>query len=136
MFKPSGATSEREYIEALPSERKAIILSLDKVIRASSPRFKRHFSYNMLGYGSFKYTNYKKEVIDWPTIALASQKNYVSLYVCALDGREYLPEKFKKELGKVSVGRSCIRFKRLEDLHMPTLKKVLKLAAKKPGLIQ
>ncbi len=40
----------------------------------------------------------------------------------------------KKELGKVSVGKSCIRFKKLEDIHLPTLKKVLQLAAKSPGL--
>ena len=89
----------------------------------------------MLGYGSFKSRNYKKEIIDWPVIALASQKNYMSLYVCALDGKQYLAEKYKKELGKVSVGKSCIRFKKLEDLNLKTLEKVIKLAAKNPGLV-
>lgn len=136
MFKPVKAANASEYIKALPDERQRIILALDKMIRAASPRFKRGFSYNMLGYGTFKYKNYKGELIDWPTVALASQKQYVSLYVCALDGENYLAEKFKKDLGKVSVGKSCIRFKRLEDLHIPTVKKVLKLASKKPGLSQ
>ena len=89
----------------------------------------------MPGYGKFKYENYKKEIIDWPTIALASQKNYMSLYLCAVDKGEYIAEKYKNELGKVSVGKSCIRFKKLEDLNLKTLKKVIKLAAKSPGLV-
>ena len=89
----------------------------------------------MLGYGSFPYLNYKKEMVDWPIIALANQKNYVSLYVCAVDHGQYIADKYKKELGKVSVGNSCIRFKKLEDINLPILKKVLQLAAKSPGLI-
>ncbi len=89
----------------------------------------------MLGYGSFKYKNYQKKIIDWPIVALASQKNYISLYVCALDGKQYLAEKYKDKLGKVSVGKSCIRFKKIEDLHLPTFKTVLKRAAQSPGLV-
>ena len=71
----------------------------------------------MLGYGSFPYVNYKKEQIEWPVISLANQKHYVSVYVCALDEGKYLAEKYAAELGKVSVGKSCIRFKKLEDVH-------------------
>jgi hypothetical protein len=88
----------------------------------------------MLGYGTFPYLNNKKEKLEWPVIALANQKNYISLYVCALDKGQYIAEKHKKELGKVSVGKSCIRFKKLEDVNLPVLKKVLQLAAKSPGL--
>ncbi|MCA9389453.1 MAG: DUF1801 domain-containing protein, partial [Candidatus Magasanikbacteria bacterium] len=108
---------------------------LHEFIQKSVPKLKPHFAYNMLGYGSFPYVNYKKEQILWPTIAMANQKNYISIYVCAIDGKEYLAEKFKDDLGKVSVGKSCIRFKKLEDLHLPTLKKVLQLAAKSPGFV-
>jgi len=52
-----------------------------------------------------------------------------------VDHGEYIAEKHKKELGKVSVGRSCIRFKKVEDLNLKTLEKVIKLAAKSPGLV-
>lgn len=89
----------------------------------------------MPGYGTFKYKNSKKEIIDWPTIAIASQKNYISVYVCAVENGEYIAEKHKSELGKVSVGRSCIRFKKIEDVNLEALKKVLKLAEKSLGLV-
>lgn len=63
--------------------------------------------------------------MDWPIIALASQKNYISVYVCASDGKEYIAEKYKDKLGKVSVGKSCIRFKKLEDVDLNVLKEVV-----------
>lgn len=136
MFKPTKATSVKEYIAMLEPERKKMIIALDKLIRGVSPKFKQHFAYNMIGYGSFPYVNYKKEKISWPIVALASQKQYISIYVCAVDADTYIAEKHKKELGNVSVGKSCIRFKKLEDLNLPALKKVLAFAAKKPGLVQ
>ncbi len=135
MFKPVKATSVKEYLAALPKERREPVEFLHKLIQKTSPKLKAHFAYNMLGYGSFPYRNYKKEMIEWPVVSLASQKNYMSLYVCAVDKGKYLAETYKKELGKVSVGKSCIRFKKVEDLNLPALKKVLKFAEKFPGLI-
>lgn len=134
MFKQVKAKTVEEYFAMLPPERKEPLEFLHSFIQKTAPSLKPHFSYNMLGYGSFKYKNYKKEIIDWPTVSLASQKNYISLYVCAVSDGEYIAEKHKKELGKVSVGKSCIRFKKVEDLNLEALKKVILLAEKSPGL--
>lgn len=134
MFKKVKADSVASYIAAQPAERQGPLKALDKLIRKTVPKLKAHFAYNMIGYGSFKYLNYKKETIHWPTVALAGQKNYYSIYICALENGKYIAEKYKKDLGKVSVGKSCIRFKKPEDLDPKGLAKVLKLAAKFPGL--
>ncbi len=134
MFKPTKAKTVKEYMDALPPERREIIEALDDLIKKTAPKLKPHFAHNMLGYGSFPYKNNKKETLEWHTIGLASQKNYISLYVCAVENGEYIAEKHKKELGNVSVGRSCISFKKLEDLNLATLKKVIKAAEKNPGL--
>lgn len=134
MFKSVKATTVKEYLAAVPADRKELIDFLHAFIQKAAPTLKPHFAYNMLGYGSFPYKNYKKELIEWPVIALANQKNYISLYVCSLVDGAYVAETFAKELGKVSVGKSCIRFKKVEDIHLPTLKKVIALAAKHPGL--
>lgn len=135
MFKPVKAKSSQEYFEALPEERKEIMTFLDVFIKENAPSLESNFLYNMPGYGSFKYKNYKKEMIDWPVIAMASQKNYISLYLCAVDKYGYIAEQYKNDLGKVSVGKSCIRFKKLKDVNLDTLKKVIKIAEKSPGLI-
>jgi hypothetical protein len=135
MFKEVKATNVKEYLKMLPKERLPIIENLHSFIQKVAPSLKPHFAYNMLGYGKFKYKNYKKEEIYWPTVALASQKNYISLYICALEGGEYVAEKYKNDLGNVSVGKSCIRFKKIADLNLKTLEKVIKLAEKSPGIV-
>lgn len=135
MFKAVKAKTVVGYLAAVPKERQEAVRFVHQFIQKAAPKLKSHFAYNMLGYGSFPYKNYKKESITWPVVALANQKNYISLYVCAVSDGEYLAEKFKQDLGKVSVGKSCIRFKKVEDLNLPVLKKVLQLAQKNPGLI-
>lgn len=135
MFKENKATTVDEYLSQVPDERRETMQFLHEFIQKSAPKLKPFFAYNMLGYGSFKYKNYKDEIIDWPIVALASQKNYMSLYICALDGKEYLAEKHKANLGRVSIGKSCIRFKKLEDLNLSTVEKIIKEASKSPGLV-
>lgn len=135
MFKKVKATNIEEYLDQVPEERKEIILFLHEFIQKVAPKLNPHLAYNMLGYGSFPYKNYKKEMIEWPIIALANQKNHVSIYICAVIDGKYIAETHAKELGKVSVGKSCIRFKKIEDVNLDALKKVILLAAKNPGLV-
>jgi hypothetical protein len=135
MFKPTKAKSVRAYLAAVPQERKKTIEFLHRFIRKAAPSLTPHFAYNMLGYGSFPYRNYKHEIVDWPVVALANQKQYISIYVCSVEKGRYVAETFKKELGKVSVGRSCIRFRNLEDIRLPVLKRVIRAAARNPGLV-
>ena len=134
MFKPTGAKTVAQYLSAVPKERKEAIAFLHTFIQKAAPSLKPHFASNMLGYGSFPYRNYKNEAITWPVVALANQKYYISIYVCAVADGKYLAEAFADKLGKVSVGKSCIRFKKIEDLNLVDLKRLLKAAAKNPGL--
>ena len=134
MFKPVKAKTIAEYFAMLPEDRKQPLNFLHQFIQKAAPALKPHFAYNMLGYGSFKYKNHKKELLEWPTVSLANQKNYISLYICAVQNGKYVAETHAKELGKVSVGKSCIRFNKTEDLNLKELEKVLKIAEKSPGL--
>ncbi len=134
MFKPVEAKSVKEYLAAVPAERKELILFLHEFIQKAVPKLKPHMASNMLGYGSFPYLNHKKETVQWPVVALANQKQYVSVYVCALEAGQYIAEKHATELGKVSVGKSCIRFKKLEDVNLVGLKKSTPTRSKKPWI--
>ncbi len=134
MFKPTAAKDRDSYFACIDEPRRSQIVALDLVIQKAVPSLKPNFLYNMPGYGTFKYQNYKKEIIDWPVVALASQKNYISIYVCSMINGKYLAEIYKNKLGRVSIGKSCIRFKKIDDLNMAALRDLLKEAAKKPGL--
>lgn len=136
MFKPTKAKTVKDYLRDVPDAQRETVEFLHDFIQKTAPSFKAHFARNMLGYGSFPYKNSKtKQMMEWHTIGLASQKNYISLYVCAVVNGKYIAEMHKKELGKVNVGKSCISFKKLSDLNLDGLKKVLKLAEKNPGLV-
>lgn len=133
MFKPVKATTIKEYIDSIDEPRKAQIIELDSFIKKTVPSLKSNFAYNMLGYGSFHYKSKSGREGDWPVVSLASQKNYISVYVCSVKDGKYIPEANKDALGKVSVGKSCIRFKKIEDVNLDVLKKVLTEAVKDPG---
>ena len=57
----------------------------------------------------------------WPLIALAAQKRHLSLYVCAVVDGGYLAEERAERLGKVSCGKSCIRFTSLDRVDTDEL---------------
>ena len=134
MFAKNEATTVEEYLLLVPHDRKKAIDFLHDFIQKTVPKLKPYFAANMIGYGSFHYLDSKKQKKDWPVIALANQKNYITIYVCAVVKDKAAIEKYKKELGKLSKGISCIRFKKIEGINLETLKKVLKLAEKNPGV--
>jgi hypothetical protein len=134
MFKKVKADSVESYLVSTPKEQKEDFLFLHNFIKKTVPKLKLYFASNMLGYDSFPWRNSKKELISWPTISLASQKNYITVFVCSVEDGKYLLENYKKELGKVNVGKTSISIKKIDDLNLPGFKKVLLYAQKHPGL--
>lgn len=121
-----------QYIASLPDDRRAAVQTIHRAIMKAVPKLKPFVIYGMIGYGKFHYKYPSGREGDWAVVALASQKNYLSLYLCCADQGGYLAEQNKARLGKVSVGRSCIRFKKLDDLNLPV---ALELAKKASGLL-
>jgi len=134
MFAKNAARSIEEYLSLIPGDRKKDIDFLQAFIQKAVPALKPHYASNMIGYGSFSYLDSKKQKKDWPVISLANQKNFISIYVCALIKDKDAVEKYKKNLGKLTKSLSCIRFKTIEEINLDTLKTVLQLAEKNPGV--
>ena len=134
MFKPTKAKTIEEYIASIEEPRRSDVIELDKFIRKVAPTLTPHFATNMLGYGTFHYKSKSGREGDWQVIGLASQKNYISIYLCAIVDGKYVAESFGKKLGNVDVGKSCIRFKKLSDIKLEVLEEAIKKGAKHPGL--
>jgi hypothetical protein len=105
-----------EYITKLEEPRKSEIAALDKLIRKEAPNLKPFIHSGMLAYGHWHYKYASGREGDWFRIGVASNKNCVSLYVCAMDGKGYVAE-------------SCVRFKRLSDLDEAVLAKLIREGA-------
>jgi hypothetical protein len=79
----------------------------------------------MLGYGRFHYRYKTGREGDASLVALASRKQYISLYVLCADENGYLAERYVERLPKASIGRSCVRFKRVADIDLGVLRELL-----------
>lgn len=126
MFKPSKASTPQEYISMLEEPRKSEIKKLHAFIKKSAPKLKPYLEGSIIGYGKFPYKSKSGREGEWFVLGLANQKNYISIYSCAMKDGQYLAEKSKPILGKASIGKSCIRYKKIEDIPWEQLKKVLK----------
>lgn len=106
----SRASTPREYIAGLAEPRRSDI--------------------SRLAFGPYHYKYATGREGDWFRIGVASNVSYISLYACAADERGYVAERYKDELPKANIGRSCVRFKKFEDLDPKALTALLKETAK------
>ena len=133
MFKPTSAKTPDEYIAMIDEPRRSEIQALHNLITKTLPNQKPLIMSGMIGYGTFEYKYSSGRSGTWSLVMLASQKNYISLYVCALDGEQYIAEKYKDKLPKTSIGKSCIRFKHLEDVDLDIIVEILRRTEKLGG---
>lgn len=133
MFKPTSAQTPDEYIAAIPEPRRQDFETIHALIQKTVPSLKPHILSGMIGYGTYHYRYASGREGDWSLIALANQKNYISVYVCALENAKYIAEAYRDKLPKASIGKSCIRFKTLKDIDLSILTEIIKKAEKVGG---
>ncbi len=117
MLKPVSAQTPDDYIAQIEEPRRSAIEKLHRLILTTAPSLKPSMQAGMIGYGAYRYKYASGREGTAPIVALASQKSYISVYVSASDEGGYCAERRKAELPKASIGKCCIRFKKLEDLQ-------------------
>lgn len=132
-MKTTAPANPAAYLKTLDDAGRATLETLHRAIRKAAPKLKAELMTGMgatpiIGYGKFHYRYASGREGDWFLVGLCARKNYFSLYVCAVDEGRYLAEQAAATLGKVKVGRSCITFKRLEDLNVDAAMAVVKRA--------
>jgi hypothetical protein len=120
----SAATTVEAYLDSLPPERQHVLAAVRAVILANLPAgYQEGMQYGMIGYfvplERYPIT-YNKQPLSYA--ALAAQKNYLSLYLNCVYGSAELRAQFEaayRQSGKrLDMGKSCVRFKRLDDLPL------------------
>jgi Domain of unknown function (DU1801) len=118
-----------DYLGSLPDARREIVGRVHEVVRKAVPELEVRMWQRFIAYGTYNYRYASGREGDWFPIGLTNNKAYVSLYLCAADGDGYLAEANAERLGKVSVGKSCVRFKRLEDVNLDVVAELSRRAA-------
>ncbi len=120
--------SVTDFINAVKDEQAradcwAIVELMQKVTKAEP----KMWGANIVGFGMYTYKYASGKTGDWPMVGFSPRKQNLTLYV--MGGFEDHDELMEK-LGKFTCGKSCIYIKRFSDLHVPTLKKLLKASIK------
>lgn len=123
-----------DYIRGLDGPRRADVRVLHEMVRRLAPQLEPTMEFDMPGYGKYHYKYESGREGDWALVLLGSQKSHISVYVSAMteDGSRYLAEEYADKLGKVTVGKSCIKFKQLADVDTAVLEELLTKASTRP----
>jgi hypothetical protein len=109
-------------------QRRADCLAVLELMKDLSGEPAVMWSKSIIGFGSFRYRGKTGEG-DWFPVGFSPRKQDLTLYLhCVLEEQGALLEK----LGKHKIGKSCLYLKALEDIHVPTLKRLIKTAIKSP----
>lgn len=137
----STATTVEQYLASLPEDRRLVLSAVREVICKNLDKdYEEGMQYGMIGY----YVPHRvfpagyhcdpKQPLCFA--GLASQKNYMSLYLMCEYGDENSAKSFREAWAKtgkkLDMGMSCIRFKKLEDLALDVIAKAIRrVTAKK-----
>ncbi len=123
----SDAKTVRQYLDSLPADRRKTIAAVRKIVRANLPAgFVEAMGYGMIAY-AVPLKTYPGTYNGRPLCyaALASQKNYCSLYLTGVYAdpaqRRALEAAFKRAGKKLDMGKSCVRFTTADDLPLDAI---------------
>ena len=133
----SESKNAENYIESLPEERKPAMTELRNVILANIPTgFAEEMSYGMIGYivpHSLYPAGYHCDPkLPLPFLSISSQKNFIAVYHMGLYANEKLYSWFVDEYPKYSkskpdMGKSCIRFKKPDQIPFKLIGELVRL---------
>ena len=120
------ASTTQEYIDQLPDDRKAPITKIKQILSDHlSEGFQEGIGYKMIAFfvpfSVYPDGYHCDPKTPLPFINLASQKNFIALYHMGIYAKKELLDWFVAEYPKhckykLDMGKSCIRFKRLDDI--------------------
>ena len=120
----SSAQTVEEYLAELAPDRREAISTVRKVILDNLPTgYEEMMQFGMIGYviPLERYpVTYNKQALQYA--ALASQKHYMSVYLMNVygdpDSEQWFAEQYRASGKKLDMGKSCVRFKKLDDLPL------------------
>ncbi len=120
----SDAKTVASYLSDLPQVRREPLTLLRKTVLANLPKgYVEVINWGMICYEvpfATKPDTYNDQPLMY--VAIANQKNYMAIYLCGLACVPQAQEKFssawKKTGLKLDMGKSCIRFKKIQDIDL------------------
>ena len=127
----SAAKSVKEYLDVLPAERRRDVAKVRSVVRKNLPKgYRETMRFGMITYEiplERHPDTYNKQPLCYA--GLAAQKNFNTLYLmgCYADAkqRKKLEDAFKKSGLKMDMGKSCLHFRKPDDLPLDAIGEII-----------
>ena len=120
--------SVKEFLNQIQEpERRADCFAIVKIMEKITGEKPTMWGPSIVGFGSYHYKYASGREGDWPEMGFSPRKKDLTLYI--MMGFEKHADLMEK-LGKHSTSKSCLYIKRLSDVHIPTLKKLIKIGLK------
>lgn len=123
----SDARTVRDYLASLPDDRRLALQTVRGIIRKNLPQgIVEAMNWGMIAY-EIPLATYPATYNGQPLMfaALASQKNHMAVYLSGVYGsselRTQFDEDYKASGKKMDVGKSCVRFRKLDDLPLDVI---------------
>jgi hypothetical protein len=125
--KPTKVSVEDFLNQISDEERRNDCFAVAKIMEEITGSKPVMWGPSIVGFGTYHYKYASGREGDWPVTGFSPRKKDLTLYI--MMGFDKVPD-LMKQLGKHSTGKSCLYIKRLSDIHVPTLKKLIKQSVK------
>lgn len=126
--KPTNASVEKFLNQISDEARREDCFKIAKMMEEITGEEPKMWGPSLVGFGLYHYKYASGHEGDWPIAAFSPRKQDLTLYL--LPGFAESGELMQK-LGKHRTGKSCLYIKRLSDVHVPTLKKLIRESVKR-----
>jgi hypothetical protein len=120
--------SVTDFLNAIKDEQvRQDCWAIAEIMQKATNAAPKMWGSSIVGFGNAHYKYASGREGDWMQVAFSPRKQNITLYLCSgFEGRDEL----LAELGKHSCSKGCVYIKRLSDVHLPALKKLVKASVK------
>lgn len=123
-----NGASVAAFLNAIDDDRlRADARAVARIMQSATRAKPRMWGSSIVGFGTYRQVYANGKTGEWMLVAFAPRKQKVTLYLGGLEeNRELL-----SQLGSHSCGKGCLHIKRLSDIHLPALKKLVQISVKR-----
>jgi hypothetical protein len=121
--------SVTKFLASIEDEKRRkdsrVVLKMMKEITGETPKM---WGPAMIGFGSYHYKYASGREGDWFLTGFSPRKEALTLYIMSGFSQD---DALLKKLGKFKTGKACLYIEKLEDVHLPTLEKLIRRSVKR-----
>ncbi|MFZ3323107.1 MAG: hypothetical protein WA190_12095 [Usitatibacter sp.] len=115
--------SVADFLKAIPDPRmRDDCRAISRIMQAATGARPRMWGSNLVGFGIHRHVESNGRVAEWMLIAFSPRRTRITLYI--MDGL-HLHGALLAELGPHGVGKACLHVKRLSEIRLPVLTKII-----------